>query len=242
MENYLKNYDSFEKKIVYNFPLGSGGIGDLTKYFMYILNICIKHDIKIFYLINDIPIEKYLKLKYSKMYITQKDIANNTSNINNTNEIPNINPNIFYVVTPQIFYGIFSYDNLYPFQEIFGFSNEVIINSNNLCFDVNNYICLHLRLGDKYLETDSEFVLCKEDAREYNEEQIFKFIENNADKNILFFCDNRNFKLKIKNRYNKVIITDYEIGHTSLLNTTDIQVLNTIFTMKIMVTVILMIQ
>ena len=45
---------------------------------------------------------------------------------------------------------------------------------------------------------------------------------------ILFFCDNNKYKLKIKNEYNNIIITDANIGHTSLLNTTEKQVLDTI--------------
>ena len=35
VENYMKNYDTFNKHLVYNFgtDVGSGGIGDLTKFF-----------------------------------------------------------------------------------------------------------------------------------------------------------------------------------------------------------------
>ena len=110
---------------------------------------------------------------------------------------------------------------------MFYFSDEVKINTLFLNND-QNYISIHLRLGDKFLETDKSFVLCKEDVRPYNEEKLFGFIKQNYNKNILFFCDNNNYKLKIKAQYNKIIITDYDIGHTSLSNTTSIQVLNTI--------------
>ena len=84
-----------------------------------------------------------------------------------------------------------------------------------------NYISIHLRLGDKFLETDKVFVLCKEDVRTYNEEKLFELIEINYNKNILFFCDNNNYKLKIKTKYDKIIITDYDIGHTSLAVSTN---------------------
>jgi hypothetical protein len=91
-----------------------------------------------------------------------------------------------------------------------------------------NYISIHLRLGDKFLETDKRFVLCKSDTRQFSEEKIYKFIEDNGDKNIFLFCDNNNQKLKIKNKYNNIIITDSQIGHTSLSNTTNKQILDTI--------------
>ena len=41
METYINNFNSFEKKIVYDFKLGNGGIGDALKFFMHILNVSI---------------------------------------------------------------------------------------------------------------------------------------------------------------------------------------------------------
>ena len=169
------------------------------------------------------------------MYILNENILNNKINITNLNDISNIQSNIYYVCNPYIFYKIFpsnkleSYNKItYTLQDIFYFSEEVILNTKSILYNENKYISIHLRLGDKYLETDSSFIHCKNDTRKYNEENLFNFIENNYNKIILFFCDNHNYKLKIKNKYKNIIITEYEIGHTSLLNTTDIQVLNSL--------------
>ena len=41
MDEYISKYDSFEKKVVYIFYRGIGGIGDYIKFFMYILKLCI---------------------------------------------------------------------------------------------------------------------------------------------------------------------------------------------------------
>ena len=49
MEEYIKNYELFDKKIVYNFNLGSGGIGDNIKFFMYILGLCMKDKKRLYY-------------------------------------------------------------------------------------------------------------------------------------------------------------------------------------------------
>jgi hypothetical protein len=76
LEDYINKFDTFEKCIVYNFKLGNGGIGDNIKFFMHALNYCIKYNIKLYYLKNNIPIEKYLKLKYNKMYITENELFN----------------------------------------------------------------------------------------------------------------------------------------------------------------------
>jgi hypothetical protein len=209
MEEYINKYDSFEKKIVYDFPLTYGGIGDCIKYFMFILGKCMEKNIGLYYKKNNILIEKYLRLKYKKMYIDKIDSG-------------------YEYVCPTTFYSGYEYQqNSVPIKDVFYFSDEVIINSRILLpINITNYISIHLRLGDKYLETDKSFVLCKKDTRNYDEEIVFKTIENNSDKNIIFFCDNNSYKLKLKNLYNNIIITSCDIGHTSLTNTTDKQVLD----------------
>ena len=229
MDGYMKNFDSFEKIIVYNFELGAGGIGDCIKFFIFTLNFCIKYNYKLYYQINNILLEKYLILKYVKMYITKDDVKN-ISIIHDVNSIPNINNNYYNIVKPHIFYGCFNYDSInINIQDVFYFSDEIKLNNHNLLLEnITNYISIHLRLGDKYLETDKSFVLCTHDVRNYNETKLFKCIEENSDKNILFFCDNKSYKLKIKKIYDNVIITNCDIGHTSLSNTTDKQILDSV--------------
>ena len=231
MENYINKFNSFNKKIIYNFEMGNGGIGDCLKFFMYILNICINNNIRLYYKINNIGIEKYIRLKFKQMYITEEQIEKKI-NINNEMEIFKINDekDKYYIITPFIFYNTFTYDVIkLNIEDVFEFSDEIKLNSNKLLSkNILNYVSLHLRLGDKYLETDKSFVLCQNDERFFDENLIFNYIEKNSDKNILFFCDNNNYKLKIKTKYNNVFITNCEIGHTSLLNTTDKQTLDTI--------------
>ena len=74
-----------------------------------------------------------------------------------------------------------------------------------------------------------EFIVCKNDTRSYDENKLFNYIENNIhNKKILFFCDNDKYKRKIKDKYDNIIIINSNIGHTSLINTTDEQVLDTV--------------
>ena len=74
LDEYLINYENYEKKIIYHFDIGYGGIGDYIKYFIYLLSICIKNKIQI-YLYNKSLIDKYLKLKYEKMYFNDDTIS-----------------------------------------------------------------------------------------------------------------------------------------------------------------------
>lgn len=226
MEHYLKAYDTLEKKLVYDFRLGSGGIGDLTKFFMHLLNICIEKNIKIHYLIHNIPAEKYLKLCHPKMYITQETILKHKYHMISDSDISSINNSDYYIIQPFAFYDTFTFDAItIPLQEVFTFTDEV---KRHIILKNEKYISLHLRMGDKYLETDKRYVCCKEDSRTFHEEKISAFIENNQNKRILFLCDNNMYKLKLKARYDQIMITDFDIGHTSLINTTDQQVLNTL--------------
>jgi hypothetical protein len=66
------------------------------------------------------------------------------------------------------------------------------------------------------------------DTRSFSEEKIYKFIEEHHNENIYFCCDNNSYKIKLKEKYNNIIVTNSDIGHTSLLNTTSKQVLDAI--------------
>lgn len=229
MKDYLNNYNIYTKNLVYNFRIGDGGIGDCIKFFLYALNLCIKHNIRLFYLTNNTYLEKYLKLCHTKMYITKEQLL--SQRIISENEISSISSNIYNIVTPQTFYDSFMRDSssinriFMPAKDVFYFSDHVISNSNKI-LGIKNYISVHLRLGDSFLETDKYYVQCKTDKRIFDEIKLHKFIKENTD--IVFFCDNKDYKLKIKNLYPHVTITDSNIGHTSLTNTTDAQVLDAI--------------
>lgn len=224
----MKKYNNLDKKIVYNFLLWQGGISDCIKFFMYVLEICIKHDYKLYYIINNLFIEKYIKLIYPNMYITVQTVKNNYKIIYDINYINDINSTIYNVVHPNIFYKVFNYDNItIPINKVFYFSDQVMLNSK-LLFNVPNYIAVHLRLGDKHLEINKKLIQCYEDDRPFSEEKLYAFIEENYTKNILFICDNNSYKKKLKEKYSYIFITNCNIGHTALASTTDNQVLDTI--------------
>jgi hypothetical protein len=214
---YIDKYDSFSKKIVYVFNLGDGGIGDYTKFFLHILDLCIKYSIRLYVLKSDMILHKFLKLKYEKMYTVE------SSNIY-PQDISTLQSDILYAVTPFMFYNQDLNLNL-PLSSTFYFTDDILKNIPS-GLEVKGNISIHLRLGDSFLETDPNYVLCKTDTRKYNESDLFKFIENNTDKNIIFFCDNITYKLKVKSKYDFIKITPYQIGHTSLSNTTEQEVLD----------------
>lgn len=214
MEKYINNYNNYKDTIVYNFDLGNGGIGDYLKFFMIILEYCMDNNIRFYHKINNIQIEKYIKLKYEIMDITQEQL----SKLDN-----------FIIKTPYDYYTNCYYNYSLNFDELFFFDDIIKKNVKNILpLLPNKYICIHVRLGDHFLETDKQFVACKNDVRHVSEDTLYKYIEDNNDKDIIFLCDNNDYKLKLKEKYNNIIITKAQIGHTSLINTTENQVIDTI--------------
>jgi hypothetical protein len=226
----MKNYNHYNKILVFNFGLFEGGIGDNIKFFIYLLQFCIQHHIRLHYLVNHILNEKYLRLKYEQMYIS--NVPNPI--VLNTLDFNKLNKNTYYLVRPHLLYPKFTYDKITMIpNKVFYFHEDVISNSRRL-LQIDNYISIHVRLGDKYLEIKKELIQCKDDIRQFDENKIFKFIEDNDDKNIILFSDNKQYKTKLKHKYNKLIILDTNIGHTALRHTTEQQVLDTITEFYIM--------
>ena len=83
-------------------------------------------------------------------------------------------------------------------------------------------------MGDKFLETDKRFVKCPKDERIRASDKAIDMFISNINEPVIFFCDNHNKRLEIKERHNNIIITDSEIGHTSLKNTTQKQTLDAV--------------
>ena len=214
MDNYLSNFYNYDTICVYEFNLGDGGIGDCIKFFMIALDICMKNNRRLYYKRNYIEIENYIKLTHDKMYIDEAEIKQFDS---------------IQIVTPGDYYGMVTYDYSMPINNVFYFTNEVKINGEVL-FPVidTDYISIHLRLGDKYLETDEQFIACKYDVRQFDEGALSKFIEEHNSERIFFCCDNSAYKEKLITKYNNIITANSEIGHTSLSNTTKRQVLDAI--------------
>jgi len=203
---YIRNYDTFNTIIVYDFNVGDGGIGDCIKFFMKLLFFCMYHNLQIKYQMNDIILERYLKLTHNKMYIKNHH---------------------YKKIKPHFFYMVDSFDNIkIPIQELFYFTEEVKLNAYHL-LPLENYISIHLRLGDKYLETDKTFIQVLQDERIYDETKLYKYIESNLDKKLVFFCDNQSYKQKMKEKYT-IFVTNTYIGHTSLSNTLENQVLDAV--------------
>ena len=223
IQKYIKNYSKFNKNIIYDFNINDGGVADYIKYFMYLLQYCMNKNFRLYYKKNGLPLESYIPLQFSELYISQDKINNFKilNSLTSVDTLENINNNMHYICKPNCMYKKFDFDfiNL-KFGDVFYFSDEVISNKKNIYSDnLLNYISIHLRLGDKHLELekkDKKFVYTKWDQREFNYDKLSDLIIKNKKKIILFFCDNYSFKQKIKKKYPFIKISSAKVGHTGL--------------------------
>jgi len=217
VDDYLNECDSYSKKAVFVFGKTNGGIGDLTKFFTYLLQMCITHKIRLYYLLTGDPIDKYLKLD-DRFYTNKYE---NELYLQSITHLPFMIDHVMYVVSPQTMYAVDDIFNCItiPLSELFHFSDEVL---NRAAPYLGHYESVHLRLGDKFLETDRHYVLVHDDERRYDEAKLFAFIQ---ERNVFFFCDNKSYKQSLKDRFN-IQITDFDIAHSSFINTTDAQLID----------------
>ncbi len=228
MDAYLKNYHSFKKYVIYDFPVGSGGIGDCIKFFLYAVTLCIKHNCKICYKVTGNNIENFLKLKHDFMYIKDLDASRCLTLKNGNFKITRL----YNLVKPHVLYHNFSEKSIENINasEFFYFSQSVVNNVKNIIDLKEKYISFHVRLGDKFLETDKSFVhpLNLEDTRIFSEEALFAALSNHKDKNILLFCDNNKYKHEICEKFENVTITKAIAAHSDFKNTSYQELLDTV--------------
>jgi hypothetical protein len=143
-------------------------------------------------------------------------------------DFENLQHEIFYIVKPNVFYDSFTYDIIQrPICSVFAFSEEVFHNALRFFDYKQSFEVMHLRLGDKHLETDSKYVLVKHDSRHYDSNVMENYMSRlSSEGKHLFFCDNRSFKQKMKTKYPTITILSTDIGHTSFQNTSRQQVLD----------------
>ena len=205
MDDYMKVYDTLETVVVYEYDYRYGGIGDCIKFFMYLLQFCIDYKYQIKYRSNHSVLEQFLRLKYDKLYIPT---------------LTSLKKGV-YSVQPSLFYPSFHNDWLrMKIEDVFCFTDEIKQNALQLLSFTTPYTSIHLRLGDKYLETDLNVIYCKEDVRHFSEEKLIAYIEQNRDTPLVFFCDNHAYKEKMKHKYAYLNLTKGEIAHTGLSTTT----------------------
>lgn len=216
MDDYVNKLNNYKSCYIYDFKNhGSGGIGDFFKFFIKLLKLAIEHEKKIYILKNDTYIEKYIKLRYD-WYITKKDIENIQE---------------YKIYQPFQLYSIKqSKKNIQiNIADLFYFTKTVKENIEKITpGNIKNYISVHARLGDHFLETEKEFIVCTWDKRKLKESNLYNFLKTNKNINILFFCDNQKYKNKIKQVFPYINITHANIGHTSLKNTNEKQTLDAI--------------
>ena len=77
-----------------------------STFFICILKLCIKYKYKLYCLVNNTDIEKYIKLKHEKFYITYEEIINSKIKHILLKSLCEITDDKYNIASPNIFYNI----------------------------------------------------------------------------------------------------------------------------------------
>ena len=234
MLHIWKNMTLIKKEIIYVYEkVKNGGLGDFFKYLIFLLNFCIRHNIK-FKLIIDHPIKDYIKFKHPQMIMDKSNYPKGVHHVANFDEIK-ASKNKYFTVCDNIMYKYNVYQNLkkIKLRDLFTFSDAVNKKAKSYTQD-KEYSSIHLRLGDKFIENDKNYVKCKNDQRTFDENKLYDYIEHHKNDMMYFFCDNDPYRQKIKKMFNFINITNLKIRHISLTDTTDDECFNAVVEFAIM--------
>jgi len=237
VNSYFSTILEKQKKLLFRFPLTNGGIGDMIKFFICALDIAIRYDLRICFLKSDNPITKYLLPKCQHIYVSEEDLQGCSilpiSNHNQIEEmIKNSDNTTVLVAAPVIFYDIPFYNivDKYNISEIFKFSNDIyeMKKDHNIS---EEYVSVHIRRGDKHIETSSSVKQVPHDSRPFDQTNFENMVNNlfNDNKSVMLFSDSMVFKKLMSKKFDKLQCLDLKIGHTTWTNTSDEQIKNTVF-------------
>lgn len=200
-----------------------GGIGDFIRGSFFLLQFCIKNNLRFEVDYNSHPITKYLYKRYNKIEdninydkvlyyypdnkINSQDFFDNFVNYLNSidDEIVYIYSNNYPLFKINIFEKNFLKEKILPTNEL----NQIIQNKKHVMgLTYNNYIVIHIRLSDDIFKHDnvSDSML----------PLFYNFVNNIIRKTkykILILSNSNNIKKKLKIRYNNIIIDINNISH-----------------------------
>jgi len=220
MEEYLLVRPTYSKKIIFMIPHFQGGIGDFIKYFLFLVQLSIQKQLKVYFAVTDLKMIKWLKMRYPELYCKPRFPII----LQHICQLDNLLADIEYIIQPHLLYRTFTYEALYlKGSDVFEFAPEIVERSK--LFPIEKYRSLHIRLGDKFLEIPVEQNQCVTDVRLFNQKSVIECIQQNP--GIMIFCDNLAYKTSLKEKY-EILITPFKIGHTCLPSTSDDVIMDTL--------------
>jgi hypothetical protein len=222
----------------YNNNKYANGLGDFIRGSYFIIQFCIANDLKYTIDFSNHPISKFLKNSSNDNFIQRPEISEKINKFEDNNFQPNIkngiedslprcslkneikqylNSQIIYNNAAYIYTNAFPNNNpnklqqdyikymLEPVDEIYDTVNTVL---KTLSLRKQEYMAIHIRLGDKYINT-----------KELKEQNIINKIKEklrllNQNKNYLLISDNNNIKNLISYEFPFIKIFTHEITHT----------------------------
>lgn len=219
--------------LVYHFGENMGGLADMIKFLFHTVTVSVKfqmtlkiditHAIKRFLTINPLyQWDQTLSLKTVRE-INESDRNHHFSQI--TDPLIVIKPTDYYayninydLLCDNDFKNMNPNNFTYDLKQYMSFTNE-INDQLQLITPKNDYICIHVRLGDKYLEIAPHrgFIYWDDRNVQDDEAKIRKIIASSSPTStpIYLLADNNAYKIKFKQQFEKLNIFTNQIFNIS---------------------------
>ena len=199
-DEYIENYDSYEKKIILDYKFDS--IYNYLNNIVSLLYLCIKYKIKL-KIINNNYCEKYLKLKFDKFYVNTK--LNEKHYLDDINNISKIDNDKNYIITNDSLANLEKNMEDISLKYIFDFSDEIKILHNNFLLKngIKKYDSIEISINDNQNIINDNQNVINDNQNIINEDKILKI--KNKDKNLLLFCNNTEYKILLKKKLKNII-------------------------------------
>lgn len=202
-DEYCALAPTLDTAVVCEFGLMQGGIGDFFKIFAFSLELAVASRARIL-VRNTSPLAAFLHPKHAWM-----------TDARGMRVVTTVNNAYWYNhASTETTHGLCS--AALVLSDWFEMDASIVAEARRLA-PPTSYVALHIRRGDKHLETNLTNVVCKHDERPFDASAVDAVCAREPV--LLVVGDHAGTLRDLKARYPHVALTGLEIGHTSLHGT-----------------------
>jgi len=230
---YVASYDSLTRTATLRIDFYDGGLADIIKFTLLMVDRCMSLGIRFMLTMRPaVPVYRFLLLRFPEMVVTEY-VPNSPDTYAGTLEALRGLPEGAHVtIMPYTMYGDFGDGEAHvksmlglriPGRVLFEFSPEVISLGDSIIAERlggRDYVGLHVRLGDRFLEMRKSDIIAEHDVREWDEQAVIGILCGHwREERVLLCCDNRGLRDSLEIDFPQVRSSGLEIGHVTYPST-----------------------
>lgn len=222
LDRYFASYESMTRTAILATGDYNGGIGDVMKFSIALLQHCMSRSIRFMLCTfegRDPPCHIFSHLLFKYPHATVPNVNGDRWWASHLSEVDEMPENSTICVLPWVLYNHFGYtDFRIPGRLLFRFSEAVTTQAQTI-IDTRfggsgGFLAVHIRMGDHFLEAVKEPIRADCDIRSWDRDGLQRFLEAHRPYLIFLCTDNRSLRDTIELDYDNVSSSGLEIGHT----------------------------